>query len=138
MDHHCRILLHCHPAPGQPALLPPPLPAPLPSPNPSPGREGCWEPDPRGEGLDWPTRSSYRPLTPGAAWLNNCVGHYNHRYFFSFCLFMTMGCIYCSISAWDMFRDAYAAIEVSGQPQPLLCPSRRSASVHRGCLGPPG
>ncbi|EOA98484.1 Putative palmitoyltransferase ZDHHC16, partial [Anas platyrhynchos] len=53
----------------------------------------------------------YRPLTPGAAWLNNCVGHYNHRYFFSFCLFMTMGCIYCSISAWDMFRDAYAAIE---------------------------
>lgn len=88
--------------------------------------------------MDWPTRSSYRPLTPGAAWLNNCVGHYNHRYFFSFCLFMTMGCIYCSISAWDMFRDAYAAIEVSGQPQPLLCPSRRSASVHRGCLGPPG
>ncbi|KFP83047.1 putative palmitoyltransferase ZDHHC16, partial [Apaloderma vittatum] len=46
-----------------------------------------------------------------AAWLNNCVGHYNHRYFFSFCLFMTMGCIYCSISGWEMFRDAYAAIE---------------------------
>uniref|UniRef100_A0A8B9GAF1 Palmitoyltransferase n=1 Tax=Amazona collaria TaxID=241587 RepID=A0A8B9GAF1_9PSIT len=46
-------------------------------------------------------------------WLNNCVGHYNHRYFFSFCLFMTMGCIYCSISGWEMFRDAYAAIEVS-------------------------
>ncbi|XP_071604618.1 palmitoyltransferase ZDHHC16 isoform X6 [Heliangelus exortis] len=44
-------------------------------------------------------------------WLNNCVGHYNHRYFFSFCLFMTMGCIYCSISSWEMFRDAYAAIE---------------------------
>ncbi|XP_053927153.1 palmitoyltransferase ZDHHC16 isoform X2 [Cuculus canorus] len=44
-------------------------------------------------------------------WLNNCVGHYNHRYFFSFCLFMTMGCIYCSISGWEMFRDAYAAIE---------------------------
>ncbi|XP_053804519.1 palmitoyltransferase ZDHHC16 isoform X6 [Vidua chalybeata] len=44
-------------------------------------------------------------------WLNNCVGHYNHRYFFSFCLFMTMGCIYCSISGWEMFRDAYTAIE---------------------------
>ncbi|XP_025906433.1 palmitoyltransferase ZDHHC16 isoform X1 [Nothoprocta perdicaria] len=44
-------------------------------------------------------------------WLNNCVGHFNHRYFFSFCLFMTMGCIYCSVSGWDMFRDAYAAIE---------------------------
>ncbi|XP_015271406.1 PREDICTED: probable palmitoyltransferase ZDHHC16 isoform X1 [Gekko japonicus] len=44
-------------------------------------------------------------------WLNNCVGHFNHRYFFSFCLFMTMGCIYSSISGWDMFWEAYAAIE---------------------------
>uniref|UniRef100_A0A2H6MZH4 Palmitoyltransferase n=1 Tax=Micrurus carvalhoi TaxID=3147026 RepID=A0A2H6MZH4_9SAUR len=44
-------------------------------------------------------------------WLNNCVGHYNHRYFFSFMLFMTMGCIYSSISGWDMFWEAYAAIE---------------------------
>ncbi|RXN38506.1 putative palmitoyltransferase ZDHHC16 [Labeo rohita] len=50
---------------------------------------------------------------PSSAWLNNCVGHYNHRYFFSFCLFMTMGCVYCSISAKDMFLDAYNAIEVS-------------------------
>ncbi|CAH2323022.1 palmitoyltransferase ZDHHC16 isoform X1 [Pelobates cultripes] len=44
-------------------------------------------------------------------WLNNCVGHYNHRYFFSFCLFMTLGCIYCSISSRVMFREAYTAIE---------------------------
>uniref|UniRef100_A0A672KTI8 Palmitoyltransferase n=1 Tax=Sinocyclocheilus grahami TaxID=75366 RepID=A0A672KTI8_SINGR len=44
-------------------------------------------------------------------WLNNCVGQFNHRYFFSFCLFMTMACIYCSISAKDMFLDAYSAIE---------------------------
>ncbi|KAJ7325108.1 hypothetical protein JRQ81_018128 [Phrynocephalus forsythii] len=44
-------------------------------------------------------------------WLNNCVGHYNHRYFFSFMLFMTMGCIYSSVSGWDMFWEAYAAIE---------------------------
>ncbi|NP_001120250.1 palmitoyltransferase ZDHHC16 [Xenopus tropicalis] len=44
-------------------------------------------------------------------WLNNCVGHYNHRYFFSFCLFMTMGCIYCSFSSRVMFREAYSAIE---------------------------
>lgn len=66
---------------------------------------------------------SYIPLTPEAAWLNNCVGHYNHRYFFSFCLFMTMGCIYCSISGWEMFRDAYAAIEVRRQAPALtlLC-----------------
>ncbi|XP_038599725.1 palmitoyltransferase ZDHHC16 isoform X4 [Tachyglossus aculeatus] len=44
-------------------------------------------------------------------WLNNCVGHFNHRYFFSFCFFMTLGCFYCSFSSWDLFREAYAAIE---------------------------
>ncbi|KAM9188112.1 palmitoyltransferase ZDHHC16 isoform 2-T3 [Mergus octosetaceus] len=60
-------------------------------------------------------------------WLNNCVGHYNHRYFFSFCLFMTMGCIYCSISAWDMFRDAYAAIETYYQTPPPTFSFRQRA-----------
>lgn len=47
------------------------------------------------------------------AWLNNCVGHFNHRYFFSFCLYMTLGCVYCSISSKDLFLDAYGAIEVT-------------------------
>lgn len=46
------------------------------------------------------------------AWLNNCVGHFNHRYFFSFCIYMTMGCIYCSISSRNLFLDAYNAVEV--------------------------
>ncbi|XP_077801333.1 palmitoyltransferase ZDHHC16 isoform X16 [Macaca mulatta] len=46
-----------------------------------------------------------------SSWLNNCVGHYNHRYFFSFCFFMTLGCVYCSYGSWDLFREAYAAIE---------------------------
>ncbi|XP_056626843.1 palmitoyltransferase ZDHHC16B isoform X2 [Triplophysa dalaica] len=44
-------------------------------------------------------------------WLNNCVGHFNHRYFFSFCMYMTMGCIYCSMSAKEMFLQAYNAVE---------------------------
>ncbi|XP_050195076.1 palmitoyltransferase ZDHHC16 isoform X2 [Myiozetetes cayanensis] len=60
-------------------------------------------------------------------WLNNCVGHYNHRYFFSFCLFMTMGCIYCSISGWEMFRDAYAAIETYYQTPPPIFSFRQRA-----------
>ncbi|RXM36897.1 putative palmitoyltransferase ZDHHC16 [Acipenser ruthenus] len=51
-------------------------------------------------------------------WLNNCVGHFNHRYFFSFCLFMTMGCLYCSISSRDMFIDAYNAVETYYQTPP--------------------
>ncbi|XP_074855438.1 palmitoyltransferase ZDHHC16 isoform X4 [Carettochelys insculpta] len=60
-------------------------------------------------------------------WLNNCVGHYNHRYFFSFCLFMTMGCVYCSISGWDMFREAYAAIETYHQTPPPAFSFRQRA-----------
>ncbi|KAM8783459.1 palmitoyltransferase ZDHHC16 isoform 2-T2 [Rhynchonycteris naso] len=51
-------------------------------------------------------------------WLNNCVGHYNHRYFFSFCFFMTLGCVYCSYGSWDLFREAYAAIETYHQTPP--------------------
>uniref|UniRef100_A0A2K6TBI9 Palmitoyltransferase n=1 Tax=Saimiri boliviensis boliviensis TaxID=39432 RepID=A0A2K6TBI9_SAIBB len=50
-------------------------------------------------------------LSGNPPWLNNCVGHYNHRYFFSFCFFMTLGCVYCSYGSWDLFREAYAAIE---------------------------
>lgn len=48
-----------------------------------------------------------------SAWLNNCIGHFNHRYFFSFCLFLTLGCVYCSISGRNLFFDAYTALEVS-------------------------
>ncbi|KFZ67228.1 putative palmitoyltransferase ZDHHC16, partial [Podiceps cristatus] len=62
-------------------------------------------PDPWG-GFGPMARHGYTPLTPEAAWLKNCVGHYNHRYFFSFCLFMTMGCIYCSISGWGQYPHA--------------------------------
>ncbi|XP_051937244.1 palmitoyltransferase ZDHHC16A isoform X1 [Hippocampus zosterae] len=46
-----------------------------------------------------------------SAWLNNCVGHLNHRYFFSFCVFMTLGCIYCSLSGRIRFLAAYNALE---------------------------
>ncbi|XP_045147483.1 palmitoyltransferase ZDHHC16 isoform X2 [Echinops telfairi] len=59
------------------------------------------------------------PLTcVSPAWLNNCVGHYNHRHFFSFCFFMTLGCVYCSYGSWDLFREAYAAIETYHQTPP--------------------
>lgn len=55
------------------------------------------------------------------AWLNNCVGHFNHRYFFSFCLYMTLGCIYCSISSRDLFVEAYSAVEVRLGSIPIPC-----------------
>lgn len=62
------------------------------------------------------------------AWLNNCVGHFNHRYFFSFCLYMTLGCIYCSISSRGLFLDAYSAIEVRTDKLPLLPPVSAGAT----------
>ncbi|XP_074641614.1 palmitoyltransferase ZDHHC16-like isoform X2 [Tubulanus polymorphus] len=40
-------------------------------------------------------------------WLNNCVGHYNHRYFFMFCIYMWLGCLYISISAYDLFKEHF-------------------------------
>ncbi|XP_042565529.1 palmitoyltransferase ZDHHC16A isoform X2 [Clupea harengus] len=51
-------------------------------------------------------------------WLNNCVGHFNHRYFFSFCVFLTLGCVWCSISGRNLFIDAYNAMESSYQTPP--------------------
>ncbi|XP_033840467.1 palmitoyltransferase ZDHHC16B [Periophthalmus magnuspinnatus] len=51
-------------------------------------------------------------------WLNNCVGHFNHRYFFSFCLYMTLGCVYCSISSRNLFIEAYNAVESYYQTPP--------------------
>ncbi|TSL75281.1 putative palmitoyltransferase ZDHHC16 [Bagarius yarrelli] len=66
-------------------------------------------------------------------WLNNCVGHFNHRYFFSFCLYMMMGCIYCSISAKDMFLEAYNAIESYYQTPPPQFTSEEKF-FHKGLL----
>lgn len=75
--------------------------------------------------------SSHLPLwsllnRPAAAWLNNCVGHFNHRYFFSFCLYMTLGCVYCSVSSRNLFLEAYSAVEVRRRPGRLLRWRRRN------------
>ncbi|XP_041476969.1 palmitoyltransferase ZDHHC16-like [Lytechinus variegatus] len=40
-------------------------------------------------------------------WINNCVGHFNHRYFMLFCIYMTIGTIYVTISVWPQFRDEF-------------------------------
>ncbi|XP_030842045.1 palmitoyltransferase ZDHHC16 isoform X2 [Strongylocentrotus purpuratus] len=40
-------------------------------------------------------------------WINNCVGHFNHRYFMLFCIYMSIGCIYVTISVWPQFRDEF-------------------------------
>ncbi|XP_052804832.1 palmitoyltransferase ZDHHC16-like [Mya arenaria] len=54
-------------------------------------------------------------------WLNNCVGHNNHRYFFLFCVYMWMGTIYVSWVGHDLFRQHFYGDEPTAFP-PLFYP----------------
>ncbi|XP_022086544.1 probable palmitoyltransferase ZDHHC16 [Acanthaster planci] len=40
-------------------------------------------------------------------WINNCVGHYNYRYFIMFCIYMWVGTLYICVSAWPLFREEF-------------------------------
>lgn len=40
-------------------------------------------------------------------WINNCVGHFNHRYFISFCIFMWLGTLFVTTSTWPVFHDCF-------------------------------
>ncbi|CAG5118143.1 unnamed protein product [Candidula unifasciata] len=40
-------------------------------------------------------------------WLNNCVGLYNHRYFFQFICYMWLGTLYVSIAGYDVFKQHF-------------------------------
>uniref|UniRef100_A0A914VZB3 Palmitoyltransferase n=1 Tax=Plectus sambesii TaxID=2011161 RepID=A0A914VZB3_9BILA len=40
-------------------------------------------------------------------WLNQCVGHYNHRYFFFTMFYIWLGCLVIIIGMWPTFRDHY-------------------------------
>ncbi|KRY58544.1 putative palmitoyltransferase ZDHHC16, partial [Trichinella britovi] len=41
------------------------------------------------------------------AWLNQCVGHYNHRYFYLTLIFMWLCCIYVVYGMRECFIDHY-------------------------------
>ena len=38
-----------------------------------------------------------------SAWMNNCIGFYNHRYFIMFCVFMWLGTLYVCFTSFDLF-----------------------------------
>jgi len=45
-------------------------------------------------------------------WLNNCIGFYNHRYFFQFCCYMTGGCIYAGTVGYREYQISRIGIQV--------------------------
>lgn len=40
-------------------------------------------------------------------WLNNCVGHYNHRYFFLYMVFMIIGCSFLMLFGFEIFYEEF-------------------------------
>jgi hypothetical protein len=46
-------------------------------------------------------------------WINNCVGHYNHRYFVLFLTWLLLGCIYVSIFSLPILFSASTKLKKS-------------------------
>lgn len=62
-----------------------------------------------------------------SAWLNNCVGHYNHRYFFQYMAFTVAGCVFIMIFG---VRLAYEEFFLSPEPEPEGHPVRLQNSQY--------
>ena len=50
------------------------------------------------------------------AWMNGCIGHFNHRYFFLFMLYMWLGCVYIASVTYKPF-----ALVRAGKSFLLMC-----------------
>jgi hypothetical protein len=71
-----------------------------------------------------------RSLCSRSAWVNNCVGHFNHRYFVLFLLYLFLVCAYGAIMSYTPFMESHRFAVVS-YPPPSIHPysSRRVAFV---------
>lgn len=38
-------------------------------------------------------------------WINGCIGHFNHRYFFMFMVYMVTGCLFAMLFGFEIFYD---------------------------------
>lgn len=47
------------------------------------------------------------------AWLNNCVGHCNHRYFFLYMVYMVMGVFFIIVCGFEL---AYEVVWLAPDP----------------------
>ncbi|CAF4430581.1 unnamed protein product, partial [Adineta steineri] len=50
--------------------------------------------------------SIHKPPRTHHCRLNSCVGFYNHRYFFQFCCFMAIGCMYAGTMGFREYQIA--------------------------------
>lgn len=51
-------------------------------------------------------------LNPFLAWLNNCIGHFNHRYFFMFCIFAWLGTLLVIVFGIPVALNHYLNVDV--------------------------
>lgn len=57
-------------------------------------------------------------LSVAPAWLNNCVGHWNHHHFFLYMVYTTVGVAFLMIFGLDLFLERvwWAEEELEGHP----------------------
>nr|CAD7397412.1 unnamed protein product [Timema cristinae] len=48
------------------------------------------------------TLPGYPPEHACVAWLNNCIGHYNHRYFFLYMVYMVLGVFFLMVFGFEL------------------------------------
>ena len=52
------------------------------------------------------------------AWLNNCVGYKNHRYFFMYMVYMVIGVLFLVIAGFDLvYCELWLSTEEFDEPE---------------------